>query len=835
MGWMVSLLAQWKPAPPVLEFPQPELDDPEVYRGYSTRFFKDSEGNTVQVILNQTTGRVMVVWGDAANESMAFTLRDTADHPASFHRAGDQAQVATEKDTRFLKFSLRIPASHLRLGHFLLGSMRVERDFQYFQKHLQPLDSEPFVPRELEQFVAQLERLPAGVRQRHLRLLKAGSMKELRRRLKPQIEPAETDTEWHISVWRPTLDGRNYLSIEIILSKRAADVAVEGNILRLSSRKPAPLEMTLIVGTNSPSLTPLDREHIFNAAFTGFYRRLREAYEKALSEMPTPAPEDVRRRQRYFRRMERQVKSLELLSFQEKLMAGMPNFATYFGRDMMMSALMMEPIWRPEMLEHVIGSVLRKLSPAGEVSHEEALGGQAIRENAVEYVRRMEEYLEATGKGEKDRAAKALHQAEALLADFQAVRENYRMLDDDFQLPVLTARYLTRPDVPADRKRAFLLAPARKGGKDSRLRRLLRNLAYVATQAQPYARQPIPVNLVGFPRRDARHWFSGSWRDSNAGYANGRFAMDINAVWVPNALKAMAQIREVLAQLGYSADRLLELAPEIAETPLAEFLHRPEMLEQAVKTWEGAVGHFLVHLPAEEVRRRIEAKLAWLPEEERTYWKSVLQQSGAEGQEVTFLALSLDEAGEPIPVANTDPATYLFMENFTEKILAGKQDAGEVLRWLRIFVLPYPVGLYLEGVGPAVANDAYASPEVWENFRRDIYHSPRVVWGREVNLLLLGLAKQIRAAHDEQGQLRSPELKPYVEALRRMLQQIREAVERSGLKHNELWSYRIENGRLLPARYATTSDIQLWNLTSLAVEFELNQIEGSLPFECCCY
>ena len=39
------------------------------------------------------------------------------------------------------------------------------------------------------------------------------------------------------------------------------------------------------------------------------------------------------------------------------------------------------------MMEHVIGSVLRKLAPNGEVSHEEALGGQAIREGAAEYAR----------------------------------------------------------------------------------------------------------------------------------------------------------------------------------------------------------------------------------------------------------------------------------------------------------------------------------------------------------------------------------------------------------------------------------------------------------------
>ena len=46
----------------------------------------------------------------------------------------------------------------------------------------------------------------------------------------------------------------------------------------------------------------------------------------------------------------------------------------------------------------------------------------------------------------------------------------------------------------------------------------------------------------------------------------------------------------------------------------------------------------------------------------------------------------------------------------------------------------------------------------------------------------------------------------------------------SGLEHNELWSYRIENGRLLPTRYGTSSDIQLWSTTKLAVEFALSKL-----------
>jgi hypothetical protein len=102
--------------------------------------------------------------------------------------------------------------------------------------------------------------------------------------------------------------------------------------------------------------------------------------------------------------MERQVRGVELLSSKEKLMAGLPNFATYFGRDMMMTALMMQPIWTAGMSEHVIASVLRKLSPNGDVSHEEALGGQAIRENAVVYDSLIRGYFRAARPGRRARA-----------------------------------------------------------------------------------------------------------------------------------------------------------------------------------------------------------------------------------------------------------------------------------------------------------------------------------------------------------------------------------------------------------------------------------------------
>jgi hypothetical protein len=137
----------------------------------------------------------------------------------------------------------------------------------------------------------------------------------------------------------------------------------------------------------------------------------------------------------------------------------------------------------------------------------------------------------------------------------------------------------------------------------------------------------------------------------------------------------------------------------------------------------------------------------------------------------------------------------------------------------------YPVGLFVDRLGPVVANDAYASPAVWEAFKQDTYHSPRVVWGREVNLILLGLANQINGATDASGNVKSPATPAsYVDEMKGALARVYQAVEASGLKHNELWSYEISGGSLKPIRYGASTDVQLWNVTDLAVQFILTRL-----------
>src|SRR5256714_1118004 len=192
----------------------------------------------------------------------------------------------------------------------------------------------------------------------------------------------------------------------------------------------------------------------------------------------------------------------------------------------------------------------------------------------------------------------------ALLSDLQKVRENYHMRDDEFQLPVVVARYLTNRAVAASRKRAFL-SDATDGA--SRLTLLFKELGLVATLAAPYARDPVVQNLIGSPRLDATHWRSISWRDSNAGYANGRFAMDINAIWVPQALQSIAEIFASLRAIGFTPQQLSSRLPSaFGGSVLGDFMRDSTSLERAIQNWSGAVNHFVVTLTPDQIRLAVQ-------------------------------------------------------------------------------------------------------------------------------------------------------------------------------------------------------------------------------------
>ncbi len=799
---LAQLAAPTTPIRPVLTFPEAGLDDSAAYAGYRTRLFRDAAGNTVQIYLDERAQRVVHLFADAEDESIGFTARDAAGRPAALRWGSDGARVGRAGRVRVLEHRLVADAPSITIGWFLLGSMRVERDLQYANRQRAAFSESPFAIDEVGRLIAALGSLDGDERAQHLALLHASTIDALRARTRPTIAMRTEGGARVGRVTQPALDGADTLVLELRVDPRAVTMDAEGDSVRLRARDGRRVDFTVRLLTSGGTLTPLTRDRIFTPAFLAYVTAA-----KADGARPG-APRAVAMQAR---RLERQVRGFELLASREKLMAGLPTYATYFGRDMLMTALMMQTVWRSEMSSFVIASALRKLSPEGRVSHEEALGGQAVREAAAEYSTLVSRAKTLAPGGARDSALAA---ARLVLRDLRRVRENYHMIDAEFQLPILEARWLNDAAVPMARKRAFLLDSSEGS---PRLVRMLRELALLAELTAPYARDPIPTNLVSFAPRDSGRWASQSWRDSNVGYAGGRYAMDVNAIWAPHALDAMARVLDALRTMELLADGVVRTAaPRGDGSVLASYVRDPAALRTAVERWRGAERHFVVRLTAGELRDRIRQRLAALPEGERAYWSNVLTTTSADTEPFEFLALSLDADGRPIGVANSDVATRLFLGDLARG--GGAPDSSEraaVLRDVRTFARPYPVGLLVDGIGPAVANDAYATPPVWQAFERDRYHGPRVVWGRENNLFLLGatLRTQRAAAAGD-----TPALSAYRRELASAIARVGSAVEASGF-HSELWSYELRGGRMVPVRYGSGSDVQLWSTTDLAVGY----------------
>ena len=276
-------------------------------------------------------------------------MRDAAGRSPRLTWGAPAAEVSDSDSERSVEYRLQAHASQIEVGGFLLGTMRVERDYQYGKRHLQPLPLPPFRVAEESLLVAAVSRLPASERQRHLAVLRADDIEMLRSRLVPGITTRCSDDHCSVRVERPSLDGRNRLVLELGVDPRRTKVEVHGENVTIRTRPGSPIAFAVKVTTDAAPLTPLPRNEIFNSKFLTFLAEAAAATDNA-------------GRIRH-RRMERQVRGVELLSSEEKLMAGLPNFATYFGRDMMMTALMMRPVWTAGMSEHVIASVLRKLAP----------------------------------------------------------------------------------------------------------------------------------------------------------------------------------------------------------------------------------------------------------------------------------------------------------------------------------------------------------------------------------------------------------------------------------------------------------------------------------------
>ena len=364
--------------------------------------------------------------------------------------------------------------------------------------------------------------------------------------------------------------------------------------------------------------------------------------------------------------------ALEYLSYREKFLAGSWRFDTYFGRDTLMSVRLLMPVLQPVAVESGLRSVFERLSPKGKVAHEEDIGEFAILDHRKE-----------------DGTSSA------------APTFNYKMIDSHFMLAPVARAWLLDDVRGRGRANAFL---AEKGAGAA----LVRNLRFVIGQAQAFAHDPVPGNLIGLePGMQA-----GEWRDSNDGLGGGHYPYDVNAVFVPAALEAA----DALYRAGM-------LTPYLSAEDRVAFERLPAM----IATWRGkAPGLFAMEIPADKAAESVRAYAT------QVGVPAAPALAALKGQPVRFHAISLNRDGKPVPIENSDLGFDL---------LFGHPTPADLDQATQLVSRPFPAGLRT-GAGMLVANPVFASQALQARFGPNAYHGI-VIWSWQQALVAAGLERQL--------------------------------------------------------------------------------------------
>ena len=372
---------------------------------------------------------------------------------------------------------------------------------------------------------------------------------------------------------------------------------------------------------------------------------------------------------------------LTFLSYKEKFLAGSWRFNTYFGRDTLMSVRLLMPVLAPEAVDAGLGAVLTRLSPDGEVAHEEDIGEFAVLD-----------HLRADG------------------TKSDAPTFNYNMIDGSFMLAPVAALWLLDDERGRNEAAAFLKRmDGRRDGPKALGADLVSNLRFALEAAARFANDPRAPNLIALkPGFDA-----GQWRDSNDGLGGGRFPYDVNAVFVPAALEAAGRFFE---------SRLLDPYLDAADR---ELFARAQSMAQTWRDKAGAI--FDVRVPSATAQHDI-----------RDYAVSLKIDGGAalrsvDDSEVAFPALALTGDNKTIPVMHSDLGFEL---------LFGRPTATSLEPGVAALMRPFPAGL-LTPVGVVVANPVYAAPALQKKLNRSAYHGT-VIWSWQQAVLAAGLRRQLQ-------------------------------------------------------------------------------------------
>ena len=560
------------------------------------------------------------------------------------------------------------------------------------------------------------------------------------------------------------LPGEKKILFQMIL-KTSGRFDTSGSSPVLYGPEGAPLNVTVTAATNYKPLTPYPPGGILTVEAT-----------KKLNKIIKKRPEIITARN-----------ALGFLCYQEKLLAGSWRYLTYFGRDTLMTTLLLFDHLQPQVVENAFKSVVERLSPQGAVCHEEEIGPQAA-------YRQLEKQSGTNG-------SKSLPELE----NVEKPVYDYKMIDDDFMLPILGNALLHRSGCSRALLQSSLMEP------------LAGNLNYILKKAMPFYESGKSRDMVAINPKEQ----VGDWRDSNRGLGWGRYPASVNVYLIPTALKALdcilnhEPVREILEKI---------CRERLPGSLLRTALNDRSLLSRMCREWNKAPSRFLIRLSPGQLRERLSRYFKHGPIDDEMQ-KALLIQPVEPGitlndflsgkaipnnltDGLEFHALSLDENTRPVEVVHTDGGFGLFL---------GTPDSQEVDRQVKLLTLPFPLGLALPA-GPAAANSALSGNQrLWTDLDFKAYHGT-VVWSWQMAMLHLGFVRQLERFRNIPGK------QDTVKLISAAIDKLEEMEKQAGpLSCWELWTHRENNGRILPVPYGSPGDetssnpVQLWSCVNLAL------------------
>ncbi|ETI22007.1 hypothetical protein G647_06077 [Cladophialophora carrionii CBS 160.54] len=488
-----------------------------------------------------------------------------------------------------------------------------------------------------------------------------------------------------------------------------------------------------------------------------------------------------------------QTTSLSFLSYTEKLLAGAWRFLTYFGRDSMISALLLEPVLSQgngSATEAVIGAVLERLNRSdGSVCHEETIGDYATYLN-------LQNNVTSTAPG-----------------------FTYPMIDTDYYLPVLMAQYFN-----SSPSRVGPLLNRSAGSIDVQNRNLtyqalaLINAQKIMNTTAAFAQNQTAANLIHLKPNE----IVGQWRDSTYGLGGGRIPFDVNTALVPAALRAIGQLART---------------PGVFPNSTNTSSWRTSADTRAQIWEENTLRFFETNITASTARSRLQNFANTATFYDGPANASSLPSSG----NLTTYSIALDGYNNlsSVNVQHSDTGFRLFFVNASASTPeAAAQENRFINATASSLIRSFPAGL-MTPQSMIVANPALSGSDVLiANFTNAAYHGC-VVWSFQLSMMAKGLERQLARCDTNATSNSNSSTAPawcgdssvYNNVLL-AYNTLWDSIEANSAQlQGEVWSWRYNNntgnfttlplGVLPPppgVSAGTESDIrQLWSLTFLAV------------------